>query len=321
MRALVTGADGFVGRHLMSHLETEGDSAVGWDRSTGGPDLLDARDVIQLFDDVRPDAVYHLAGDADVGGSWEHPESTFLANAVGTMHVLVAAREAGVGRVLCVSSADVYGRVTEADLPLTEDAPLAPVSPYAASKVAADALAQQAFLGHGLEVIRVRPFNHLGPGQRTSFVAPAIAHRIAHNEISGGRTVAVGNLSPRRDFTDVRDVVRAYRLLIEKGRPQRPYNVCSGHDLAVQELADQLLGLATAPMELVQDPDLVRPVDVPVLRGSNERLRQATGWEPSIPLRTTLQDLLDEARRQARIEQDDPAGELSPSDPERNATP
>ena len=122
MRALVTGADGFVGRHLMSHLEAEGDTSIGWDRSTGGPDLLHARDVTQLFEDVHPDVVYHLAGDADVGGSWDHPESTFMINAVGTMHVLMAARRAGVQRVLCVSSADVYGRVTEDDLPLTEDA-------------------------------------------------------------------------------------------------------------------------------------------------------------------------------------------------------
>ena len=322
MRALVTGADGFVGRHLMSHLDAEGDSTIGWDRSTGGPDLLNARDVTQLFEDVHPDVVYHLAGDADVGGSWDHPESTFMINAVGTMHMLMAARRANVGRVLCVSSADVYGRVTEANLPLTEDAPLAPVSPYAASKVAADALAQQAFLGHGLEVIRVRPFNHLGPGQRTSFVAPAIADRIAHNEVSGGRTVAVGNLSPRRDFTDVRDVVRAYRLLIEKGGPERPYNVCSGRDLAVQDLAEQLLELATAPMELVQDPDLVRPVDVPVLRGSNDRLREATGWEPSIPLRTTLADLLDDARRRVRPEaHHDRSGDPSPDGPREEPQP
>jgi GDP-4-dehydro-6-deoxy-D-mannose reductase len=321
MRALVTGADGFVGRHLMSHLDAEGDSAIGWDRSTGGPDVLNARDVTQLFEDVQADVVYHLAGDADVGGSWDHPESTFTINAVGTMHVLMAARRARVGRVLCVSSADVYGRVTEADLPLTEDAPLAPVSPYAASKVAADALAQQAFLGHGLEVIRVRPFNHLGPGQRTNFVAPAIADRIARNEVSGGRTVAVGNLSPRRDFTDVRDVVRAYRLLIQKGRPERPYNVCSGRDLAVQDLADQLLELATAPMELVQDPELVRPVDVPVLRGSNDRLREATGWEPLVPLRMTLADLLDDARRRVRPAHHDRFGEPSPDGPREERQP
>ena len=321
MRALVTGADGFVGRHLMSHLEAEGDTSIGWDRSTGGPDLLHARDVTQLFEDVHPDVVYHLAGDADVGGSWDHPESTFMINAAGTMHVLMAARRAGVQRVLCVSSADVYGRVTEDDLPLTEDAPLAPVSPYAASKVAADALAQQAYLGHGLEVIRVRPFNHLGPGQRTSFVAPAIADRIARNEVSGGRTVAVGNLSPRRDFTDVRDVVRAYRLLIQKGRPELPYNVCSGRDLAVQDLAEQLLDQATVPMELVQDPDLVRPVDVPVLRGSNDRLREATAWEPAVPLRTTLADLLDDARRRIRPDHEDRAGDPTPDGPREEPQP
>src|SRR5207248_11517592 len=151
---------------------------------------------------VRPEVVYHLAGWSDVGGSWAAPVEVFRANAEGTLNVLLASAELGVGRVVAVSSADVYGVVKEAQLPITEDTPLRPVTPYAASKVAADYLALQAWLGSKLPVIRVRAFNHLGPGQTTKFVAPALAERIARNELEGGTEVPVGNLTPRRDFTD-----------------------------------------------------------------------------------------------------------------------
>lgn len=300
MKALVTGAGGFVGRHLLAHLEAEGDEVVGVDRADGGCDILDLGAVAALVADVRPDAVYHLAGWADVGGSWSAPAETFAANAVGTQHVLLACLEAGVGRVLAVSSADVYGKVTEADLPLTESSPLRPVSPYAASKVAADFLALQAFLGHRLGAVRVRAFNHLGPGQSDKFVASALASRVARNEVEGADEVRIGNLSSRRDFTDVRDVVRAYRLLVLRGEPGEVYNVCSGRDVAVQDLADHLVALASVPMQLKTDPSLERPVDVPVLRGDNTRLREATGWEPTIPLEQTLADLLDDWRRRLR---------------------
>ena len=163
--------------------------------------------------------------------------------------------------------------------------------------MAADALALQAFLGHGLGVIRVRPFNHIGPGQSEQFVAPA--HRRPHRTRRARRQSTrsrVGNLTPRRDLTDVRDVVRAYRLLMERGEPGEVYNVCSGRDLAVQELADRLVALATRPLTLVPDPALQRPVDLPVLRGDATKLRAATGWEPQIPIEQTLADLLDDLR-------------------------
>jgi GDP-4-dehydro-6-deoxy-D-mannose reductase len=205
-----------------------------------------------------------------------------------------------VSRVLSVGSADVYGVVTEAELPLTESSPLRPASPYAASKVAADYLGLQAFLGQGLGVIRVRAFNHLGPGQTDRFVAAALAARIAANEQDGGDTVRVGDLSARRDFTDVRDVVRAYRLLVERGTAGEVYNVCTGHDLAVQELADRMLALSTRSMRLEPDPSLLRPVEVPVLRGDATKLRDATDWEPQIPIDQTLTDLLDDMRARAR---------------------
>ncbi len=299
MRALITGARGFVGPHLRAHLEASGDDVVCTDRPDG-PDLLDGDAMTAFICDVRPDAVYHLAGASDVGASWARPRETFRVNAEGTLNVLLACADAGVGRVLAVSSADVYGKVAPHDLPLAETAELRPVTPYAASKVAADHLALQAWLGHGLEVVRVRAFNHLGPGQTNRFVAPALAERIARNEVDGSSEVPVGNLTPRRDFTDVRDVVRAYRLLVELGEPGEAYNVCSGVDLPISGLAERLLGLAAHPMHLDPDPDLQRPVETPVLRGDPAKIAAATGWRPQIGLDQTLSDLLAEWRALVR---------------------
>ena len=295
MKALVTGATGFVGPYLARHLADNGDEVVETDRSTG-LDICDRESLEAMLAEVAPDVIYHLAGDSDVGGSWHHPADTFRANAEGTLHVLEAARAVGVGRVLTIGSADVYGTVTPEELPLTENSELRPTSPYAASKVAAEYLSLQAWLGYGLEVIRVRAFNHLGPGQSPRFVTPAIAHRIVENERSGDTTVPVGNLTAERDLTDVRDVVRAYRLLATTGTPGEVYNVCSGRSSAIRQLAEQLLELAVHPMELTTDPALLRPVDIPVLRGDNSKLRAATGWTPEIPLERTLSDLMEHLR-------------------------
>jgi GDP-4-dehydro-6-deoxy-D-mannose reductase len=302
-KVLITGAQGFVGRHLTTHLEACGDEVVGVDRfpdpsgANDGVDITDADAIRKLVADIEPRTIYHLAGWADVGGSWKAPVEAFRANAEGTLNVLSAAAESGVERMLAVSSADVYGKVDPSELPLTEDSPLRPASPYAASKVAADYLGLQAWLGNGLPVLRVRAFNHLGPGQTDKFVAPAIASRIARAELGHGSDVLpIGDLSARRDFTDVRDVVRAYRLLMEHGEPGEVYNVCSGTDLAVQDLADQLLAQARIALRFETDPQLLRPVEVPVLRGSYDRLKSATGWEPEIPMSQTLTDLLEDWR-------------------------
>jgi len=292
VRSLVTGAGGFVGAHLVRHLVEQGDELVEMERMVDGIDVADAEPVTEAIMAAKPQVVYHLAGASDVGGSWSAATETFLANALGTLNVLEAARAAGADRVLAVTSADVYGRVSEDELPLTEDQPLRPVSPYAASKVAADALAQQAWLGHRLPVIRVRAFNHLGPGQSDRFVAPSLAARIARNERDGGDEVPIGNLTPLRDVTDVRDVVRAYRLLMVDGEPGAVYNVCRGVAVSVQEIAEALLAMARRPMHLVSDPALQRPVDIPVLVGDNGALRRVTGWEPTIPLDQTLADVL-----------------------------
>ena len=294
-RVLITGAAGFVGRHLTAHLEACGDEVLGVYRrhfpgaAHPGMDITDAAAVAEVLAELRPTAIYHLAGWADVGGSWKAPVEAFRANAEGTLNVLSAAVDAGVERVLAVSSADVYGKVEPGELPLTEDSPLRPASPYAASKVAADYLGLQAWLGRGLPVLRVRAFNHLGPGQTDKFVAPAIASRIARAERAGDTApLPIGDLSARRDFTDVRDVVRAYRLLIEHGVPGEVYNVCSGVDLSIEDLAHRLVGLAARPMRLCPDPSLQRRVETPVLRGDNSKLRAATGWVPEHALDAIL---------------------------------
>jgi len=292
VRALVTGGKGFVGSWLGAHLRDQGDEVRSIDHEV---DVTDAAAVRTAVLDAAPEAVYHLAALTHVGESWSAPTAVLQVNAVGTLHVLEAARALDPPpRVLLVSSAEVYGAVAEAELPVTEGAPLAPVTPYAASKVAAEYLGVQAYLAHRLPVVRARPFNHVGPGQASGFVVPSLAERIVEAKRSGTRTVGVGNLSAQRDLTDVRDVVRAYRLLIEHGVPGETYNVCSGRAQSIRSVAERLLHLAGADLELVTDPELVRPVDVPIVRGDPSKLQAATGWSAGIGLDQTLRDVLSE---------------------------
>jgi len=290
MRALITGGKGFVGQWLAAHLKDRGDDVAVIDLET---DVADGAAVRRVMNDVGPEAVYHLAAMTHVGESWEDPSQVLRVNVLGTAEILAAARSLATSpRVLVVSSAEVYGVVGPEQLPLDEATPTAPASPYAASKLAAEAVALQAWRGYGQPVVVVRPFNHIGPGQSPNFFVPALAKRIVEARRSGATSLRVGTLTTRRDFTDVRDVVVAYRLLVERGEAGGIYNVCSGRDVSMAEVAAELLQLAGADLELVTDPELVRPVDVPVLRGEAGRLRAATGWEPSIPLATTLADVL-----------------------------
>jgi GDP-4-dehydro-6-deoxy-D-mannose reductase len=290
MRALITGGKGFVGQWLAAHLKACNDDVAVIDIET---DVADGAALRRVMTEVAPDAVYHLAAMTHVGESWENPSQVLRVNVLGTAEILAAARtlESSV-RVLVVSSAEVYGVVTPEQLPLREDTPTKPASPYAASKLAAEAVALQAWRGFGQPVVVVRPFNHIGPGQSPNFFVPALAKRIVEARRSGARSLPVGNLTTRRDFTDVRDVVVAYRLLVERGVSGTVYNVCSGRDVAMSEVARELLELSGAALTLETDPSLLRPVDVPVLRGSAELLTSATGWEPRIPLATTLADVL-----------------------------
>jgi GDP-4-dehydro-6-deoxy-D-mannose reductase len=290
VRALVTGGKGFVGQWLAAHLESEGDRVAVVDVET---DVADGEAVRRVMSEVRPDAVYHLAAMTHVGESWQNPSQVLRVNVLGTAEVLAAARAVvPAARVLVVSSAEVYGVVEPDELPLREDAPPRPASPYAASKLAAEAVALQAWRGYRQPVMVVRPFNHIGPGQSPNFFVPAMAQRIVEARRSGSHSLAVGTLTTRRDFTDVRDVAVAYRLLVERGRPGELYNVCSGTDVAMSEIVARLLELAGADLALQTDPELVRPVDVPVLRGDASRLVSVTGWQPAVPLEVTLADVL-----------------------------
>jgi len=294
VKAYVTGGSGFVGRWLVAHLDNAGDEVVAADTDV---DVTDAAAVARSMAAAAPDAVYHLAGLAHVQRSWDEPAEYLRVNAGGTLNVLEAARAcAGAPRVLVISSAEVYGAVGPEQLPVREDQPLRPVSPYAASKAAAELVAVQAHLGRGTAAVRARPFNHAGPGQAPTFAIPAFARRIVDAQRDGAGALRVGNLSARRDVVDVRDVVRAYRLLVERGEPGEAYNVCTGRSVEVGELVERLLVLAGADLRLEPDPDLLRPVDVPELRGDPSRLRAATGWEPEVPLDGTLRAVLDEAR-------------------------
>jgi len=297
VRSLITGGRGFVGQWLAAHLRELGDEVVVIDMEV---DVTDPVALLAALTDAAPDAIYHLAAMTHVGKSWDEPLRVLQVNVIGTAVLLAAARECGSDpRVLVTSSAEVYGAVTDPSrLPLREDSPTAPLTPYAASKLAAEALVDQAVRGHGQHAITVRPFNHIGPGQTPNFAVPALAKRIVTAERAGTGSIVVGNLSARRDFTDVRDVVRAYRLLIEFGSPGVVYNVCSGHDVAIQEIADTLLSLAGASLALEVDPALVRPVEVPELRGDPARLQGITSWKPEISLDQTLADVLDYWRGQ-----------------------
>ena len=291
MRSLITGGRGFVGTWLADHLRDSGDDVVQIDQEV---EITDPTALLAAVRDAAPDAIYHLAALTHVGQSWDEPLRVLEVNVLGTGALLAAARECGTDpTVLVTSSAEVYGAVTDpAELPLTELSPTAPLTPYAASKLAGEALCLQAWLGHGQRVITVRPFNHIGPGQSPNFAVSALSKRIVDAERSGAPEIPVGNLSARRDFTDVRDVVRSYRLLIESGAPGGVYNICSGRDVAIQEIADRLLAEAGSSVRLVADPALMRPVEVPVLRGDPGRLQEATGWSPTWTLDQTLADVL-----------------------------
>ena len=294
MRALITGGGGFVGHHLSALLERSGDEVEICDLET---DITDLDSISARIEDVQPDAIYHLAALAHVGDSWLDPSKVLTVNVVGTGNVLAAARRhVPDATVLTISSAEVYGIVTPDELPLSETSQVRPASPYAASKAAAEQVALQAARGFGQRVLVARPFNHVGPGQAPAFAVPALAKRIVDAQAAGATTLTVGTLTTRRDFTDVRDVVVAYRLLVEKGAAGEVYNVASGVDVSIAEIAASLLTLAGADLEFVEDPALIRPVDVPVLRGDAGRIREATGWSPRIPLKATLADVLESFR-------------------------
>lgn len=295
MRAFVTGSEGFVGRHLIRHLELSGDHVVGVDRDD--VDVTDLDQVRAAILAASPDVVYHLAALTHVGESWADPVEYTRVNVLGTKYLLDAVHEATAGAtVVLVSSADVYGVVSEADLPIHEDFRVAPANPYASSKVEAEHVAHEVVRQRDQSVVIARPFNHVGPGQSERFVVPALVSRLLDAVRDGLDEIAVGDLSTRRDFSDVRDVVRAYRLLAQYGTRGETYNVASDHDVALADIAAQLVEELAPRVRLVPDESLMRPVEIPVMRGSFDRLHEATGWEPAIPLSRSLHDVIEDLR-------------------------
>jgi GDP-4-dehydro-6-deoxy-D-mannose reductase len=299
---IVTGAAGFAGRHLLELLARSSADLIAWHRPGHEPpagvsavrwqavDLLDRQGVRRAIDEARPAAVYHCAGAAHVGRSWDATASTLATNVRGTHNLLQALQlYAGDARVLIPSSAMIYQPATEA---LTEDHPTVPPNPYGFSKLAQELLGRRAS-NAGLHVTTGRAFNHVGPGQDPSFAASGFARQIA--EIEEGRRhpeVVVGNLDARRDTIDVRDTVRAYQTILERGRSGRVYNVCSGRAVAVSDLLEMLRARARVAIPIRVDPARFRPNDVPILVGAPRRLQTELGWAPAIPLERTLDDLL-----------------------------
>lgn len=306
---LVTGAAGFAGSHLLDLLAKGDTDIVGWQRPGGRAaaghvrvrwdsiDLLDRDRVRQAISRLRPDVVYHCAGAAHVGRAWDRAEHTFAVNVRATHNLLDALEQAGIAaRVLIPSSALVY---EGADRPLTEDDPLVPDSPYGVSKLAQEMLGRHT---HGLvQVMIARAFNHMGPRQDPMFAASGFARRIA--DIERGRwapEIAVGNLNAKRDLTDVRDTVRAYQSIVERGEPGRPYNVCSGRAIPIHEVLDMLIARATVAVTIKPDPARYRPNDLPLLAGDPARIHRELGWKAEIPIERTVDDLLEYWRREER---------------------
>lgn len=315
MRAFITGIAGFAGRHLAAHLLSEGWEVHGLVRPGNGRDLPPAvtlhdgdlqqpDSLTQAIGAARPEFVFHLAAQASVPASWRDPAATYATNVLGQLNLLEAiAGGAGTPpRVLVVSSNEVYGAPAGPDeLPVREDNPLRPSNPYAVSKAAQDLMGYQYAHCGRLPVVRVRPFNHIGPGQSDAYVAGAFARQMA--EIEAGRSepvIRVGNLEARRDFTDVRDTVRAYRLALLQGQPGEVYNVASGRPVSVRSLLDFYLSESPAAARVEPDPGRYRPVDVPEVYGDSSRLHAATGWAPAIPLERTLRDVLEYWRARTR---------------------
>ena len=311
MRVLVTGVTGFVGAHLAEHLIDEGDVVVGLSSSGRWPTPLahlarqvrveacnladvDEADLTTLIARKQPQAIYHLAAQANPQASVSDPRGTWALNLGGTLNLLEAVKASGLKpRVLLVGSGVCYGNPAPEFMPVNESCPLRPNNPYSASKGAADLLGVQHFLSHGTDVLMARPFNHAGPRQSSAYVLSALARQVAEVEARRKPRVEVGNLNIVRDFTDVRDVVRAYRLLVEKGAGGEIYNLGTGRGTQLADALNILAAKAGRPVEVYVDPARVRPVDQPLLVADPSKLHAATGWEPRFSTDQTLVDMLD----------------------------
>jgi GDP-4-dehydro-6-deoxy-D-mannose reductase len=300
-KAFITGINGFVGKHLVNFLLSkefevfgidisdnfEGDNRVKYYKAN----ILDLDKLKQIIDEIKPKHIFHLAGFSSVKKSFEQPELCKKINISGTKNLLDSILEANINpKILIISSADVYG--IPKSVPIPETAELNPISPYGESRKEQEELCREYM--EKLQIIISRSFPHIGPGQQPIFVASDFAKQIA--EIEQGKKesiIKVGNLEAKRDFTDARDVVKAYFLVLEKGQPREIYNVCSGNTYLIKDILNILLSLAKVKITVEQDPTKMRPSDIPILQGDNSKFVNQTGWHPEIPIEKTLKDILD----------------------------
>lgn len=311
MRVLITGVTGFVGSHLvdylaLSHPEVEVHGIRRWRSRTENIehirsgltlhecDIRDAGSVRDVIDTVRPDRLFHLAAQSYVPASWNAPEETLTTNVIGQLHILEAVRRAGLKtRIQIAGSSEEYGMVYADEIPIKETNPLRPLSPYAVSKVSQDMLAYQYHQSYGIDVVRTRAFNHEGPRRGPVFVTSNFCRQVA--DIEKGRrepVIHVGNLDSKRDFTDVRDVVKAYWLCLEKCKAGEVYNIGSGRCWQIKEMLDLILSMSEQAIEVRPDPARMRPSDVQILLSDNTKFARETGWKAEIPFETTIRDLL-----------------------------
>ncbi|CAH1231504.1 GDP-6-deoxy-D-mannose reductase [Paenibacillus allorhizoplanae] len=311
MRALITGISGFVGKHLANYLLSQGVEVFGttsqgslsMDPNIFTNNLSSEQNIINLLDEIQPDHIYHLAGQSNVKDSWDSKVSTFHTNVNLTINLLEAVRKSKVSdkvRIVTIGSSEEYGRVNDMTLPIDETVSLKPTNPYGISKASVSYFAKQYYEAYGLKVVHVRPFNHIGPGQKLGFVVTDFTSQIVNIEKGiANNIIRVGNLGAQRDFTDVRDIVRAYYLLLTTATTTygEIYNVCSGVPITIESILEKLLAFSHQQIEVIVDPNKLRPIDIPLYIGTNNKIHQLTGWKPEIAIDTTLEDVLEFIRK------------------------
>ncbi len=307
MKVLISGITGFAGSHLADYCLSQGDEVHGTCRWRSKKenvshlegkielhecDLTDSTSVNKVIG-IKPDYIFHLAAQSYVKSSWDEPAHTLSNNIISELNILEAVRSINYKpRIHIAATSEEYGDAT--CFPITEETPLQPLSPYAVSKVAQDLLGFQYYKSYGMDIVRTRAFNHTGPRRGEVFVCSNFAKQIVNIERGGKPIMMVGNLEARRDFTDVRDMVRGYYLALKKGKSGEVYNICSGAHgtYSIKQILDSLVFKAKVKIKVKEDPDRMRPSDIPLLMGKNSKFSRATGWKPQIPMRQTLEDLL-----------------------------
>lgn len=314
-KVLITGITGFAGSHLADYLVSQKQyrvfgtylldqsidnlSEVGNKVEIFKIDLMISQECNALVKKVKPDLVFHLAALPSPANSFKNPQETLTNNIIAEVNILNAIKMNNFlnTKILIISSADIYGIVKKENLPINENTPLLPLSPYAVSKIAQDFLGLQYFLSYNLKIVRVRPFNHIGPRQSPHFVVASIAQKIAAIEKGVGQFLSVGNLEAKRDFTDVRDMVRAYEMALKKGKSGEVYNIGSGASYKIGDILNKMISLSTKKIKIKIDKSLLRPIDNPDLICNARKFVKLTGWKPTIPIDVTLKDILDYWRK------------------------